>query len=111
MVAERESLVKAALRLVELIEEGGSILPAHRQMADRLKKLCNSRGAYTKQYEDHEERVLMRHLNLYKNKLAKARSDTDKRTWEIKVLSQMGKISAWRAGRDGQNPDLDLDGL
>lgn len=104
MVEQRTSIIAASKVLAELVLEGGSITSAHKQAATRLLGLCKGKGVYERQYQSHEERVLYRHLNLYKNKLAKAVTPAEKNRWTAKVEEQEAKISS-------QNGTLDLDDL
>lgn len=103
MARDRESINKAAITLCDLLDEGGMITPAHLEAAKRLRKLAEAGGTYKKQYATNEERVLNRHLNLYRNKLRDAKTDTEKARWIGKIAEQKAKIEAF-AG-------LDLDGL
>lgn len=107
MVAQRESIAKLGIPLAEMVISGGANTKEAVQLAIKLQRLCATVGTYTKQYETHEERVLHRHLNLYKNKLAKARTDTERARWIGKIAEQEEKIRLSRSGTD----DLDLDGL
>lgn len=105
MVANRDSIGKVATPLCKLIIEGNGGSAEAMELAKRLKRLIDRSTTFHKQYDNHEERVLMRHLNLYKNKLAKAKTDRERQHWTTKLNEQRAKITAWK----GQ--DLDLDGL
>ena len=119
MAAQRDSINKAAIALCELIYEGGNILPAHVEAANRLMKFATVGGTYQKQYATHEERVLNRHLNLYRNKLEKATTPSQRLHWNGKIAEQEQKLKQHaRYVRTGKIetllepvPDLDLDGL
>jgi len=104
MAAKRDSVNKAAIALCELVFEGGNILPAHVEAAKRLMKLATVGGTYRKQYDTHEERVLNRHLNLYKNKLETAATKAQRLHWQSKIAEQEMKLRQFRG-------ELDLDGL
>jgi hypothetical protein len=108
MVANRESILKVGKTLAELVIEGGGATPTAVRMAEQLYGLCKDGGSYTKRYEDHEERVLMRHLNLYRNKLARAKTDAERSVWRTKFDAQEAKVRAYKSGGE---QDLDLDGL
>lgn len=107
MAAQRDSINKAAKALCELVFEGGEILPAHIEAAKRLEALAGSGGSYSKRYETHEERVLHRHLNLYRNKLETATTQAQRLHWASKIAEQQDKIAEFKGG----GSDLDLDGL
>lgn len=105
MVANREGISKVGKDLAELVIMGGAETAAAVRLARRLVALCEKVGAYDKQYETHEERVLMRHLNLYRNKLAKAETEPQRLRWRAKLIEQEQKVAAFKSA------DLDLDGL
>ena len=119
MAAQRDSINKAAIALCELIYEGGNILPAHVEAANRLMRFATVGGTYQKQYATHEERVLNRHLNLYINKRDNATTTSQRLHWESKIAEQEEKLKQHsRYVRTGKVsallepvPDLDLDGL
>lgn len=116
MVAQRESIAKVGKSLSELVIEGGGTTPTAIRLAEKLQALCANVGTYQKRYDDPAERVLMRHLNLYKNKLEKAKTEPERLRWKAKVIEQEAKIRAWRSDDDGHysgvpDQDLDLDGL
>lgn len=104
MVANRTSILNAARSLADLVIEGGTITNQHKQLAAKVLSITDASGAYVKRYETHEERVLMRHLNLYKNKLAAAKTDAERARWSAKVAEQEAKLRAFHG-------ELDLDGL
>lgn len=104
MVANRESIIKVGTALAELVIEGGGSLPSAKQQARRLLALCQTGGTYRKKYDDPEERVLNRHLNLYRNKLAAAKTDAEKFRWKGKIAEQEAKLRQFHG-------ELDLDGL
>lgn len=104
MAAQRDSINKAAIDLCDLLDEGGAITPSHLEAAKRLRKLAEAGGSYKKKYDSPEERVLNRHLNLYRNKLKSAKSDAEKKRWRDKITEQQAKIATFRG-------ELDLDGL
>lgn len=105
MVANRASIIKIGTQLAELVIEGGGNLPAAKEQARRLLAVCRQGGTYQKQYTDPQERVLNRHLNLYRNKLAAAKTDAERFRWKGKVVEQEAKLNAFY--KEG----LDLDGL
>lgn len=107
MAAQRDSINKAAIALCELVYEGGNILPAHIEAADRLMRFATVGGTYQKQYATHEERVLNRHLNLYVNKRDKATTPAQRLHWESKIAEQRHKLAQFKRG----DAPLDLDGL
>lgn len=111
MVANRDSIAKIGLPLCDLIIEGRGGDAKVMELAGRLRTMLARSGTYRKQYEDHEERVLHRHLNLFKNKLRDAKTDRERIHWSAKVSIQRQKIAAYEASRSGAVPDLDLDGL
>lgn len=112
MASQRDSINKAAIALCDLINEGGLITESHRRLADRLRGLAGRGGTYQKQYRDHAERVLHRHLNLYKNKLSKAATDVERAHWQGKIAVQEAKLKAHYRGVSQSGTDgLDLDGL
>jgi hypothetical protein len=94
MVEQRASIISASLALAELVNEGGTITSIHRKAAERVIGLCRGKGVYRKKYDTHEERVLHRHLNMYKNKLAKATSAADRNHWKAKIVDQEALIAA-----------------
>ena len=104
MARERESINKAAIALCDLLDEGGAITTAHLDAAKRLRKLAEAGGTYKRRYDNNEERVLHRHLNLYRNKLRDAKTDGEKLRWRGKIADQQAKIAAFTG-------TLDLDGL
>ena len=104
MVANRTSILNAARALADLVIEGGTITHQHKQLAAKVLAITDKSGAYIRQYETHEERVLMRHLNLYKNKLEAANTKLDKEHWVAKVAEQEVKVALFHSA-------LDLDGL
>lgn len=104
MVEQRQSIVKVGKELSDLVLVGGGNSSAARALAAKLAELCLGKGVYRKQHETHEDRVMHRHLNLYKNKLSKATSPYDVARWTEKVAEQERLM----ASRDGT---LDLDGL
>ncbi|WLJ71098.1 hypothetical protein [Sphingomonas phage Carli] len=108
MVANRESIAKVGKTLAELVIEGGGTLPKAMELARKLESLCEKVGTYQKRYDDPAERVLMRHLNLYRNKLAAAKTEPERLRWRAKLIEQEAKVSAFRSVPD---QDLDLDGL
>ncbi len=110
MVKHRESISRLGQRLSELVIEGGADTGTGRRLAEQLLALCKQGGVYRKQYGSHEERVLHRHLNLYRNKLEKAKTEPERLRWKAKVIEQEAKIRAHARG-DGVTDDLDLDGL
>lgn len=103
MAKDRQSINKAATELCDLLDEGGTITLIHRQAADRLRKLAEAGGTYRRKYETNEERVLHRHLNLYRNRLRDAKTESEKLRWQSKIVEQKSKIEAFNG--------LDLDGL
>lgn len=105
MVAKRDSIISLARPLCDLVINDGGNSAEAMSLALKLQRLVSSGGVYTKRYKDHEERVLNRHLNLYRNKLAKARTDAERLRWRTKVEEQEAKLAAYRGD------DLDLDGL
>lgn len=111
MVMNRDSIIAKGRLLAELVLEGGSILPQHMAMARRLLEACSKGGTYHRQYDDPEQRVMMRHLNLYKNKMAAAKTESEKTRWKAKVLAQEDKIADWKGELIGGVDGLDLDGL
>ena len=104
MVAQRDSINRAAKALCELVFEGGEITSIHQGSARRLMKLVEAGGAYQKKYDTHEERVLNRHLSLYRNKRDAAKTDIERERWNGRIREQQAKLRAFRG-------DLDLDGL
>lgn len=104
MVANRTSILNAARALADLVIEGGTITSQHKQLAAKVLSITDNSGAYVKRYATHEERVLMRHLNLYKNKLEAASTTAERERWSRKVAEQESKIAAFKG-------ELDLDGL
>ena len=110
VVKERESLLSAASALAKHVLSGGNTEEGI-ALAVEVEKLCEGRGVYVRKYDDPVERVLMRHLNLYKNKLAKARTDADKTKWREKLREQNSKIEQWKYENSGGRIGLDLDGL
>lgn len=104
MVANRQSIAKVGKTLAELVIEGGGDTPTAKRLAEQLAELCDSVGVYRKRYETHEERVMHRHLNLYRNKLRKAKTDAERDRWQRKVTEQEARIAAF-------SQPLDLDGL
>lgn len=111
MAAQRDSINKAAIALCELVYEGGNILPAHVEAADRLMRFATVGGTYQKQYDTHEERVLNRHLNLYINKRDKATTTSQRLHWESKIAEQEDKLRQFKREQAGGRVGLDLDGL
>lgn len=109
MAAQRDSINKAAKALCDLVFEGGEILPGHVEAANRVMRLVESGGTYTKRFDSHEERVLNRHLNLYRNKLSKAVTSAQRLHWQTKIAEQEAKIRRHKIY--GTDTDLDLDGL
>lgn len=105
MVAKRDSIAKVGNRLAELVISGGANSVEAVDIAMNLQKLCGDVGRYEKRYETPEERVLYRHLNLYRNKLAKAHTESERLRWRSKLVAQEEKIQAHKAA------NLDLDGL
>lgn len=104
MVANRDSIAKVGIPLAEMVISGGANTKEAVDLAVKLLRFCQTVGTYTKQYATHEDRILHRHLNLYKNKLAKARTDAERARWTGKVAEQEEKIRLAKT-------DLDLDGL
>ncbi len=104
MVAQRDSIAKVGKDLAELVIADGGNTPTAKRLAEKLMGFCAKVGTYTKQYETHEDRILHRHLNLYKNKLVKATTDAERARWIGKVAEQEEKIRLAQT-------DLDLDGL
>lgn len=104
MVANRMSIIAHGKLLAELVIEGGGTLPQAKDRARKLLAACNEGGTYQKKYDDPQERVLNRHLNLYRNKLAAAKTDAERFRWKGKIVEQEAKLKAFKA-------DLDLDGL
>lgn len=100
MVKERESLTRVGSALAQEVINGRGGGTKAFDLAMRLEKLCAGRGRYEKRYETHEERVLHRHLNLYKNKMAKARTDEDKLHWHSKVILKQREIDALKVEHD-----------
>lgn len=111
MVAKRDSIIRIARQLCDEVLESGMSSAKEIDLAQKLKRLCDNRGRYQKKYEDPEERVLMRHLSLYKNKLAYSKQDKAKERWRKKLREQEEKIADWRAQKSGGRTGLDLDGL
>lgn len=121
MAAQRDSVNKAGKALCELVFEGGTITPAHIEAANRLMRFVEAGGSYSKQYDSHEERVLNRHLNLYRNKLSKAVTSAQRLHWQSKIAEQEAKIRKHKVWAKGiaapvaesqiETDDLDLDGL
>ena len=107
MVANRDSLAKVGLPLCRLIHEGYGGSAEVMELAKRLKSMLLRSGTYRKKYTDPTERVLHRHLNLYRNKKAKAKTDVERERWAEKIAEQQEKISQWKANQ----LNLDLDGL
>ena len=105
MVANREGIGKVGARLAQLVISGGADSVEAIDLAVKLNRMCEKVGAYDKQYESHEERILMRHLNLYRNKLAKAETEPQRLRWKAKLIEQEQKVAAFKSA------DLDLDGL
>lgn len=110
MVTQRQSIVQVGNALADHVLNGGETTEGIR-LASKLKELCEGRGRYVKKYEDPEERILMRHLSLYKNKLAYAKSDAEKTRWREKLRDQRAKIADYHAQKAGGRTGLDLDGL
>lgn len=110
MTRNRLSINRVARELSELVLEGGAILPAHKTLAESLLKLAGGGGVYRKKYESEEERVLNRHLNLYRNKHAAAKTAGERAHWWAKIVAQEEKIDEWQATRPTARV-LDLDGL
>lgn len=111
MAAQRESINKAAKVVCELVFEGGSITPALHEAAQRLLRLADAGGTYRKQYENHDERVLNRHLNLYRNKAEAATTASVRLHWQSKVAEQEEKLRRFKREQAGGRVGLDLDGL
>lgn len=108
MVQQRDSISKVGLTLAQLVLSGGGTGGKATELAAKLEALCTGKGRYEKRYNSPEERVLHRHLNLYRNKLAKAKTDADRERWRTKLSEQRAKIARFEAGAPA---DLDLDGL
>lgn len=123
MVKNRDSIRSLGEALSDLVISGGANTARAVEIANKLNRLCREGGAYQKRYEDAEERILMRHLNLYKNKRNKAVTNVERARWQGKIIEQEAKIAAFRSGRDAdddmdetalphiETDDLDLDGL
>lgn len=107
MVANRDSITKIAMPMIDLIEEGDGGSAKVMELAARLRKMLARSGTYHKQYASNEERVLNRHLNLYRNKLAAAKNDRERQRWTEKLGEQRRKVAAYEASQRS----LDLDGL
>ncbi len=108
MVANRASIIKVGLQLAELIIENGGTTGRAKALAHQLRVQCSIGGTYQKRYDTHEERVMYRHLNLYKNKLAAAVTAQEKARWKAKLAGQEALIKAHEANK---SETLDLDGL
>lgn len=117
MVTNRESIVSHANALADMVLDGHGATAMATRKAQQIKSFTKTAGTYKRQYTDPEERVLHRHLNLYRNKLAKAQSDAEKARWQGKVHEQQIKIKAYEDGgglvtmADMRKSNLDLDGL
>lgn len=105
MVANRDSITKIGIPLCELIIAGEGASSRATELAVRLQAMMARTTTYHKQYDTHEERVLNRHLNLYRNKLKAAKSDRERTHWQEKIAEQRRKLAAFKGTA------LDLDGL
>lgn len=116
MVTNRTSIVEHGAKLAEIVLNGDPLSAEATNLAVRLARACATGGSYKKKYEDPVERVLYRHLNLYRNKLKKAVTDYDRVIWRDKLRAQERKIAEYKEGQivtsHVETPvELDLDGL
>lgn len=112
MVMSRDSIVKVGRPLCAMIMNGEGASTRALEMAMKLDGMLARSGTYRRRYDDPEERVLHRHLNLYRNKAKAAKTASERGRWEGKVEEQLAKIAAFEADRDmTASADLDLDGL
>lgn len=108
MVKNRDSIVKVGVELSDMVISGDGGTTLALDLAIKLRTMCRRVNAEGPQYSSHEERVLYRHLNLYKNKLKNAQTDAARAHWKKKIREQENRIERWK--ETGSN-DLDLDGL
>lgn len=116
MVANRASIIDIGQKVAQLVLDGKADTVEANTLATRLLRLCVTGGSYKKRYDDPVERVLMRHLNLYRNKLKNAVTDVDRLIWRDKLRAQEKKVAAYKAGEPVSSHvetsvELDLDGL
>jgi hypothetical protein len=117
VVANRMSIIEVSSRLADMVLSGHGATSDATALAVRVQRACREGGTYKKKYETHEERVLMRHLNLYRNKMLKANNETDRGYWRHHFKMQEEKVAKFRAGGlvsshvPADPVELDLDGL